>query len=447
MFRKVIHYIFSFKYIILEIIGGCIFFYFIFNSNISYEINDITIGEHKFYINSHYQLNRSGVKISPDKTFIILKYGPLPRRGGVWRGFISQQHTSNNNIHIISLLDDNKEINESLISNIHSIVKKIGVRKYILVFRDIDTAVIKQYTHKYGDEVEEVIYIAGISNFLYYDVKSDIYSPIPNRTKISFGKECFYAYDFMPTSGIVEKTFIILPSYSYFDAITLINENRYVPYEANKDFRALIVELVKNNNRVVVVEYFGYNHSGETTRKRNSDNICEEIHKVIEELKIKSYVLMPHSISGLYALDYVRKYRHEVEGIVGIDITLPYYYLEEYPSNEQYLQHKFNDDGKEIPESFKNMYTYFWETGKKLEGYKLDKDLPAVFFLSTQLKEYMNAQTYNGVYKTKIIDYINAMITNTQQQHIHVLEGTHYLYQQQSETMTKIIKRCFLGYK
>lgn len=165
MFKKVIHYIFSlfsFKYIMSLVVGWIIFYFFILNSNIAYENNDITVGGNKFHINSHYQVNREGVKIFPDNTFIILKYGPLPRGGGIWRRFLIQQHKSNNNIHVISLMDDKIDINDSLISNIHSIVEKLGVKKYILVFRNIDNEIIRQYTHKYGSEVVEVTPITSL---------------------------------------------------------------------------------------------------------------------------------------------------------------------------------------------------------------------------------------------------------------------------------------------
>ena len=32
---------------------------------------------------------------------------------------------------------------------------------------------------------------------------------------------------------------------------------------------------------------------------------------------------MPHSMSGLYALYYANKYSAEVEGVIGIDMSLP----------------------------------------------------------------------------------------------------------------------------
>ena len=260
---------------------------------------------------------------------------------------------------------------------------------------------------------------------------------IKTEHKIDINNEFFNVYEYISKTNCYNKTFIILPSYSYFDA----TKEGYIKYEPNKDFEKLINELTKNYNRVIVVEYFGYNNSGETSRKRNSDNICEEIHKVVEYFNLKKYILLPHSISGLYSLDYLTKYKNEVEGFVGIDITLPYYFLEESDSNEKYLEHKFNDDDQKISESYKKMYNYFWETSKKLENFKFDKNLPVILFTSTMLINYIDEQIKNGSLKTKVIDYLNKMINNKNIQNIEILEGNHYLHHSKYKEMSNFINK------
>lgn len=288
---------------------------------------------------------------------------------------------------------------------------------------------------------KKILYVCCAGVFLLFLVRKNIFYT-QNCKKIYIGKEYFYIYDFVPKKEI-NKTFIILPSYSYFDASIYMNTKKYIKYEPNKDFKLLIDELVKNNNRVIVVEYFGYNNSGETSRTRDSNNICEEIHKVIEILNINKYILLAHSISGLYSLDYLTKYRNEVEGFVGMDITLPYYFLEECNSNEKYLEHKFNADGQKISESYINMHKYFWETAKKLEHFKFHNDLPAILFTSTMLIDNINEQIKDGLLRTKVIDHLNNMITNNNIQQIHILEGTHYLHHSQSKNMAEFIKNKF----
>ena len=89
------------------------------------------------------------------------------------------------------------------------------------------------------------------------------------------------------------------------------------------DFEPLINEMAKNN-RVVVVEPFGYGWSEITNKERTVENIVEEIRTALEKLNIQGpYILMPHSISGIYSMYYANTYPEEVKAIIGIDPTLP----------------------------------------------------------------------------------------------------------------------------
>jgi pimeloyl-ACP methyl ester carboxylesterase len=88
------------------------------------------------------------------------------------------------------------------------------------------------------------------------------------------------------------------------------------------DFKPLTAALVPNY-KVVVVEPFGYGLSDETDKPRTSENITAEVHEALAGLGIDSYVLMGHSIAGIYALDYANKYRSEVKAFVGIDSSVP----------------------------------------------------------------------------------------------------------------------------
>lgn len=86
---------------------------------------------------------------------------------------------------------------------------------------------------------------------------------------------------------------------------------------------APLVDLLDKTYRVVVVEPFGYGLSDGTDVPRTSDNIVKEVHSALETLKIDRYVLAGHSISGIYAMDYIAKYRPEVSAFVGIDSSVP----------------------------------------------------------------------------------------------------------------------------
>ncbi|WP_338448667.1 alpha/beta hydrolase [Niallia oryzisoli] len=89
------------------------------------------------------------------------------------------------------------------------------------------------------------------------------------------------------------------------------------------DFEPLINELAKNN-RVAVVEAFGYGWSDATNKERTVENIVGEIRSVLNQSNIEGpFILMPHSISGLYSMYYANKYPSEVKAVIGIDPTLP----------------------------------------------------------------------------------------------------------------------------
>jgi len=88
------------------------------------------------------------------------------------------------------------------------------------------------------------------------------------------------------------------------------------------DFEPLVTDLAQDH-RVVVVEPFGYGLSDGTDRERTTENIVTEIHEAVAALDIDSYVLMGHSIAGIYAIDYAARYPDEVTAFVGIDSSVP----------------------------------------------------------------------------------------------------------------------------
>ncbi|WAA66548.1 alpha/beta fold hydrolase [Microbacterium oxydans] len=88
------------------------------------------------------------------------------------------------------------------------------------------------------------------------------------------------------------------------------------------DFQPLIAEL-QDTYRVVAVEPFGTGLSDQTDVARTADNITREVHAALQELGVDRYVLMGHSISGIYALAYTAAYADEVSAFVGIDSSVP----------------------------------------------------------------------------------------------------------------------------
>lgn len=88
------------------------------------------------------------------------------------------------------------------------------------------------------------------------------------------------------------------------------------------DFKKLVDEL-SPFYKMVVVEPFGYGLSDGTDKERSVENIASELHTALQQLEVKRYILMGHSIAGIYGMYYVNQYPDEVSAFVGIDSSVP----------------------------------------------------------------------------------------------------------------------------
>ena len=89
------------------------------------------------------------------------------------------------------------------------------------------------------------------------------------------------------------------------------------------DFEPLAQRLAAQY-RVVIAEPFGYGWSDLTDKERSVENMVEELRAALRDAgEVAPYVLMPHSVSGVYAAWYAAHYPDEVAAIIGIDCTLP----------------------------------------------------------------------------------------------------------------------------
>jgi pimeloyl-ACP methyl ester carboxylesterase len=89
------------------------------------------------------------------------------------------------------------------------------------------------------------------------------------------------------------------------------------------DFKPLSNQL-KRNFIVTTVEPFGYGWSSTTNKVRSSENIIAELRELLIKANINPpYILVAHSISGIFALYYANKYPEEINGILCLDTTVP----------------------------------------------------------------------------------------------------------------------------
>ena len=88
------------------------------------------------------------------------------------------------------------------------------------------------------------------------------------------------------------------------------------------DFAPVSAELARDH-RVVVVEPFGYGLSDGTDSERTTANIVTEVHAALQALEVDRYVLMGHSIAGIYGIEFATRFPEEVTAFVGIDTSVP----------------------------------------------------------------------------------------------------------------------------
>ncbi len=242
------------------------------------------------------------------------------------------------------------------------------------------------------------------------------------------------------------------------------------------DFKPLIQEL-KSDFKVVVVEPFGYGFSDETTKERSVENIIDETRTALKEANIDgSYILMPHSISGIYAEYYAAVYPKEVEAIIMLDTTLVKTSLEESSEidlsmgKKQYIlaeaanflgldrilynniykdEECFSREDKDnlvkmgVQNTFnrimENEFNMLLKNCGTINKTKMSKNLPILKFISIKSME--------DIHNEKYTDIINKNINEFQEYNkftYSTLEGGHYIYYTKSKDIGKETRE-FLG--
>ena len=79
---------------------------------------------------------------------------------------------------------------------------------------------------------------------------------------------------------------------------------------------------IEKDNQMIFIDRAGYGISDDTTQDMTVENIVEAYRTALKNAGIKApYVLMPHSIGGVYATYWESKYPDEIEAVAIIDGT------------------------------------------------------------------------------------------------------------------------------
>jgi hypothetical protein len=234
------------------------------------------------------------------------------------------------------------------------------------------------------------------------------------------------------------------------------------------DFEPLVNELAKKN-RVVVVEAFGYGWSDLTKEERTVENIVEEMRTALKVANIKGpYILMPHSISGIYSMYYANTYPEEVKAIIGIDPTLPQalkYFNESAPAMPNYLSYVAptgiarvavylnSDDILPIAEdgTYSNENLRMTKVISSWKGYNrnvvneaneikenIEKTAAMVFPSDVSVMIFTTKDNKNKEGKSKITFYRD-QLDNGAENKLISFEGHHYLHWSRSKEMSEAV--------
>ncbi|ALX50512.1 hydrolase [Lentibacillus amyloliquefaciens] len=89
------------------------------------------------------------------------------------------------------------------------------------------------------------------------------------------------------------------------------------------DFKSLY-SLLSDKYRIVVIEKAGYGFSEVTDTDRDIDTILSETREALLKSGVEGpYILFPHSMSGIEALNWAQVYPDEIKAIIGLDMAVP----------------------------------------------------------------------------------------------------------------------------
>jgi surfactin synthase thioesterase subunit len=244
------------------------------------------------------------------------------------------------------------------------------------------------------------------------------------------------------------------------------------------DFNPLIEEL-KKDFKVVVVEPLGYGFSDVTSKERSVENIIDEMRTALQEANIDGpYILMPHSISGVYAQYYGAVYPEEVESIIMLDTTFVKALVEESErfdlsiGKKQYMiatvgnflgidriyyNNIYKDEAcfteedkvelvkmaaqKPFNKTTENEYSMILKNCETVNKTIISKDLPILKFIA------INSMA--DIDNEKNTDRMNKELNEFEEDNefsYSVLEGGHYIYYTKSEEIGKETREFLAKY-
>ena len=89
-----------------------------------------------------------------------------------------------------------------------------------------------------------------------------------------------------------------------------------------EEWETFVNEKLKDDYEIIYIDRAGYGFSDDTPKTQTVEQIVSDYRNVLKNAGIEGpYILMPHSIGGVYATYWESVYPEEIEGVIFIDGT------------------------------------------------------------------------------------------------------------------------------
>lgn len=254
-----------------------------------------------------------------------------------------------------------------------------------------------------------------------------------------------------------------------------------------------LLEGLKDDYKVVIIEYFGYGYSMSIKKPRTNENIASEIKKTLELREIYGpYVLIAHETSNMYAMKFQEMYPDLVQGIVSIDGLYPSEIEDDYRAKQisnkvsnvnitsifeltgferiaSYVSLKtfYIDKMQEMPDVYtkEDIAVYRNRIGSQylsrtmvreinklqdnmneMKEYKYPTYLPVLELLSSESVKLYSYDKDSGASKVNLYELANNVITNPEIQRMSLIEGDYMLQLTNPTTTINTIKNFLASF-
>lgn len=193
--------------------------------------------------------------------------------------------------------------------------------------------------------------------------------------------------------------------------------------------------------RVILFNRLGVGLSSKASVDQTGEVVVEEIHKFLSDLKIKPpYLIVAHSLGGIFGNLFARKYPNDVSGVVFVDSPHPLEIVEQRKYQAPSIVTALNDGLKNIEKIF-DEFKYSEDEQIKVTLSQIDNasafpNVPIAVVSGTKKMPFVPDEAFNvhRQFQTKLL------ALSTHSRHYWCDESGHFPQITEPEAVIKAIK-------